>query len=176
MDSEEANRRFMSREPVQGLAFLLNDSVEVTGGLHHGARGSVLALDQLAPEPVYVVGLESGQDVRLLQSQIVGASAAASLADLQRWYSAQCDGDWEHSYGVTIGTLDNPGWSVVIELTDTALADAAFAEIKELEPEREWIFCRVVERRFEGHGGPHMLGRIIRTFLEWASQGPRGAG
>jgi hypothetical protein len=29
---------------------------------------------------------------------------------LQRWYTAQCDGGWEHHYGITIGTLDNPGW------------------------------------------------------------------
>ena len=31
---------------------------------------------------------------------------------LQRWYVAQCDGEWEHAYGVEIGTLDNPGWSI----------------------------------------------------------------
>jgi hypothetical protein len=28
---------------------------------------------------------------------------------LQDWHAGQCDGDWEHSYGVDIGTLDNPG-------------------------------------------------------------------
>ncbi len=45
------------------------------------------------------------------------------LAELQRWYLAQCNDDWEHSYGVTIETLDNPGWSVHIDLADTALSD-----------------------------------------------------
>jgi hypothetical protein len=28
---------------------------------------------------------------------------------LQGWYATQCDGDWEHEYGVSIETLDNPG-------------------------------------------------------------------
>lgn len=31
------------------------------------------------------------------------------LERLERWYAAQCNGDWEHTYGVKIGYLDNPG-------------------------------------------------------------------
>ena len=38
------------------------------------------------------------------------------LGWLERWYQAQCDGDWEHHSGVTIETLDNPGWLVKIDL------------------------------------------------------------
>lgn len=30
---------------------------------------------------------------------------------LQKWYKSQCDGDWEHEYGIKIETVDNPGWS-----------------------------------------------------------------
>jgi hypothetical protein len=26
---------------------------------------------------------------------------------LMRWYLAQCDNDWEHGYGIEIGTLDD---------------------------------------------------------------------
>ena len=44
-----------------------------------------------------------------------------TLARLQRWYASQCDGDWEHHSDVEIGTLDNPGWSVDIDLADAAL-------------------------------------------------------
>lgn len=32
-----------------------------------------------------------------------------SLALLQQWYLQQCNEDWEHSWGVRIATLDNPG-------------------------------------------------------------------
>jgi hypothetical protein len=40
---------------------------------------------------------------------------------LQRWYVAQCDSEWEHGFGVEIGTLDNPGWCIRIDLNHTAL-------------------------------------------------------
>ncbi|WP_203237204.1 Imm53 family immunity protein [Streptomyces gilvosporeus] len=34
------------------------------------------------------------------------------LSSLTAWYTSQCDGGWEHEYGIRIETLDNPGWSV----------------------------------------------------------------
>ena len=40
------------------------------------------------------------------------------LNRIQDWYKINCDGDWEHSYGYKIETLDNHGWSVIIDLKD----------------------------------------------------------
>jgi hypothetical protein len=94
------------------------------------------------------------------------------LAELQRWYDAQCDGDWEHEFGVRIATLDNPGWSVDIDLEGTPLETRPFAEIKDMSAERDWYICRVTEGKFRGDGGPLMLGRILRAFLDWAHQEP----
>jgi hypothetical protein len=34
------------------------------------------------------------------------------LPRLSRWYAAHCSGEWEHQYGVSIQTIDNPGWLV----------------------------------------------------------------
>jgi len=50
------------------------------------------------------------------------------LVQLPQRYRGQCDGDWEHSYGVKIETLDNPGWLVTIDLTDTTLGGVAAEE------------------------------------------------
>ena len=36
------------------------------------------------------------------------------LSMVNEWFKSQCNGDWEHDYGITIQTLDNPGWSVDI--------------------------------------------------------------
>ena len=36
---------------------------------------------------------------------------------IEKWYKGNCNGDWEHSYGITIETLDNPGWDFTIDLT-----------------------------------------------------------
>lgn len=37
---------------------------------------------------------------------------------LENWYSSNCDGDWEHGYGIRIETLDNPVWAVRINLEE----------------------------------------------------------
>ena len=41
---------------------------------------------------------------------------------LQQWYQKNCDGEWEHLYGIEIETLDNPGWHVKIDLEETSSA------------------------------------------------------
>ena len=38
---------------------------------------------------------------------------------VEDWYQSNCNGDWEHQYGITIETTDNPGWSVKIDLKNT---------------------------------------------------------
>ena len=46
---------------------------------------------------------------------------------LQSWYENNCDGDWEHLFGVTIETWNNSGWKVKVDLEDTYLEDKNFA-------------------------------------------------
>lgn len=94
---------------------------------------------------------------------------ASTLHALQAWYAAQCDGEWEHAFGVVIETLDNPGWRVGIDLTGTPLAGRPFVGISRREPDPDWIHCEVRDRRFEGAGAPHMLEEILQRFLTWAS-------
>jgi Immunity protein 53 len=90
------------------------------------------------------------------------------LRELQEWYESQCDDDWEHQFGVSIGTLDNPGWTVTIDLTGTDLAGATFETIEDLPPDRDWIKCWVADAKFNGVGGPQKLEEILTTFLQWA--------
>ena len=97
------------------------------------------------------------------------------LRRLQEWYASQCDGDWEHEYGIQIETLDNPGWSVEIDLAETELEGVEYAAVKDLAPEREWVHTRVEGAKFQGDGGPPMLAVILRHFLEWAATIRRAA-
>lgn len=92
-----------------------------------------------------------------------------TLQELQQWYRLQCDGDWEHHYGVKVDTLDNPGWSVTVDLSGTELAGRPFAEVRRLEHETDWIHCQVRDGKFEGRGGPLMLDEILRVFLGWSA-------
>ena len=39
---------------------------------------------------------------------------------LEEWYNGNCDGDWQHEYGIKIETVDNPG-SIKIALSYTPI-------------------------------------------------------
>ena len=97
------------------------------------------------------------------------------LTAIQDWYLEQCNGDWEHQSGVHIETLDNPGWTVRIDLADTVLEGATFPPIKDFAPDRDWIKCWVEGTEFHGVGGPLMLRPILRHFLQWAHSASRTA-
>jgi len=98
------------------------------------------------------------------------------LKALQNWYLSQCNDSWEHRYGVKIDTLDNPGWSLKVDLTGTDLENQPFSIMKygvdkDSHPESDnWISCKVEENRFMGFGGPQKLEEIIQVFLTWASE------
>jgi hypothetical protein len=96
------------------------------------------------------------------------------LSWLQQWYSAHCDGIWEHGAGITIETIDNPGWSVKICLEGTEMESILFEPVKTEISETDWTQCRMAERekresyrRFEGHGGASNLSDIIHVFRTW---------
>lgn len=91
-----------------------------------------------------------------------------TLARIQTWYLNQCDGDWEHGYGLQISTLDNPGWRVKITLECTPLRSKTFEPVTRGMDTDQWIHCEVKKGEFQGNGGPEMLGEILKVFLDWA--------
>jgi hypothetical protein len=96
-------------------------------------------------------------------------TAADPLRCLQEWYSSHCDGGWEHQYGVSIDTLDNPGWKFVVQLEGTELIDRGFDKIDVVGKEKnDWYLCQVRDRNFEGFCGPRQLNEVIAVFLNWA--------
>lgn len=98
---------------------------------------------------------------------------------LTAWYLAQCDNDWEHSYGVKIDTLDNPGWSITIDLTDTSLHHKVFEHAEKGEPNGDldgwrrtgsWWAASVQGGAFRVSCGPLDLSAAINVFRQWAEQ------
>ena len=87
---------------------------------------------------------------------------------LMAWYRSQCNGTWEHAYGVTIETLDNPGWMVTIDLTDTALQNAPMQAISQERSETDWMSCKVDHGRFRAAGDAHKLPALLQAFQDWA--------
>ena len=89
-------------------------------------------------------------------------STTTALQRFQQWYKAQCNGEWEHSCGVGIATLDNPGWSLEIDLADTPLQHKMFTEVKrDYEQATEWITC-------------FLRGKVSRSV--WPGEARRDAG
>jgi hypothetical protein len=90
-------------------------------------------------------------------------------------YSEQCNDLWEHQYGITIETLDNPGWKIRIDLTGTAMAGVTMKEIGQLaginhdgvQGKQDWLQCRVEGNCFIGAGGPFSLPSICDAFRAW---------
>lgn len=91
------------------------------------------------------------------------------LDAIQEWYAACCDGEWEHTYGVRIETLDNPGWTVDIDLAGTPLERKPFSLLNLKRTETDWLNCQIISGNFKGRGGPKNLGEILRIFRDWAT-------
>jgi len=88
--------------------------------------------------------------------------------DLHKWFASNCDGEWEHDFGIKIETMSDPGWLVVIDLEETNLEGKGFTPIKEGSSEASWIDCRVEESKFRGMGDATKLEEILRVFIDWA--------
>ena len=88
-----------------------------------------------------------------------------TLTRLQNWYLTNCDGDWEHSYGISINTLDNPGWTIKIDLSDTCLQDLHYD--KHIDNGTfDWLFIKVADKVLEASGDPTKLTTILTIFLD----------
>ena len=88
-----------------------------------------------------------------------------TMQDLQKWYLAQCNGHWEHAYGIKIETLDNPGWAVTIDLAETRWVDVVCERRLKDRGEGDWVRVEMVASQFVGHGGPTNLEDICSEFL-----------
>ena len=90
---------------------------------------------------------------------------------LMEWYASQCDGDWEHSYGIELGTLDNPGWNLTIDLEYTHLEACPFTKVEyHLMSDVSWWRCEVKDKKFLALCGPKDLMSILAIFRVWSGK------
>jgi hypothetical protein len=84
------------------------------------------------------------------------------------WFKKHCDGDWEHTYGIKIGTLDNPGWRISISLQETELENKPFQKLKIERSENDWIHCFIENNCFEIACGIMNFEEGLKIFHQWA--------
>ena len=90
-----------------------------------------------------------------------------TLSKLEGWYMAQCNGEWEHSYGVKIETLDNPGWRIRIDLSETKKQGSELKRTSVERDENDWLECWTEDNRFNLACGPLNLSEAVDFFVQW---------
>ena len=105
--------------------------------------------------------------VRALASPVVSNSENV-LDWLQNWYAAQCNEDWEHEWGVKIATLDNPGWTVTIDLEETDLEHHEYPRQDVNRSPHDWVWAWTSEKTFHARCGPGNLTEALALFRSWA--------
>jgi hypothetical protein len=61
---------FLAQELLPGVAFRHNEFVKVISGENIGSAGSLVSVEALGDDPIFLLELESGSDVRVRQSEI----------------------------------------------------------------------------------------------------------
>ena len=89
------------------------------------------------------------------------------LSLLEEWYAARCNGDWEHSWGVKIETLDNPGWTISINLNGTKADGRNLERLKIDRAETDWIHYWVEKKSFQIRCGALNLTEAVQIFIAW---------
>ena len=88
------------------------------------------------------------------------------LSFLENWYRQQCKGDWEQQWGVKIGTLDHPGWTIAISLNETRAEGRIVQRVRIERTEDDWINYWVQKKTFHGWCGPLNLSETIKIFVD----------
>jgi hypothetical protein len=108
---------------------------------------------QLAGESTKRRGLFDKMEMNLLQG-------------LTTWYQSHCDGLWEHGYGVTIKTLDNPGWHVKID----GKSGRKDITVKIDNDDDDWLFITAGAETFRADGDPSRLEEMLERALKWVEE------
>lgn len=104
---------------------------------------------------------------------------SVDLSKLMDWCSAHWDEDLQHDLGVSIGTLDNPGWILKVKLVGTNLSDVEMPELWEGSDDPSypdaspWISCRIQDREFVGASDLTQLPRLISVFNALIDSAPK---
>ena len=90
-----------------------------------------------------------------------------TIERLQDWYKLNCNGEWEHSYGYSISTLDNPGWTIKIDLAGTCLEKLDYKrEFQNSENKHDWFIFKTNNKVLDIACGPDNLNQVLKIFFD----------
>ncbi len=87
----------------------------------------------------------------------------------QNWCKIHDEKEWKHAaMKIQIATLDNPGWSLKMDLEKTELENQKFQKIEINRSDDDWMFCAVKDNKFEVACSPTNLLETFHVFRNWA--------
>jgi hypothetical protein len=89
---------------------------------------------------------------------------------LQNWYLSRCDGDWEHENSIKIHTVDNPGWSIKIDIDENDIKNAIPWKLFENSP-NDWFGYKIENSYFKAAGDATKLEFLLQLFKDFIEQG-----
>jgi Immunity protein 53 len=91
---------------------------------------------------------------------------------LQNFLHRRSNGEWEHTYGIDISSIDNPGWRVKIDLGSLDQEKPLYERTEIERSEGDWIHCWVDSdtASFHGAGGVGNLVEIIDAFRAFVGE------
>lgn len=92
---------------------------------------------------------------------------------LTKWVASHCNGEWEHEYGVTLESVDNPGWMLRIDLDGTGINPSHFKPVAIQRSETDWIEAKIENGAFIGGASLSNLPELLRLFRNFIS--PQGS-
>jgi hypothetical protein len=96
--------------------------------------------------------------------------AGEVLDVLRTWYASQCNGEWEQEYGVTIGTLEDSGWQLRVDLVGTPLSGAELPRDLTVRGKRDWVEVWSDGFTFNASGGVDNLAELLAAFAGFAER------
>ncbi|MEJ6791253.1 MAG: immunity 53 family protein [Lacinutrix sp.] len=85
---------------------------------------------------------------------------------IQNWFKNNCDGDWEHGNGIQITTIDNPGWDVEIDISNTSLTNIEIPWILNENSKQDWYAVKIENQVFNASGDFGKLTFLLGLFKE----------
>ncbi|SFR51865.1 immunity 53 family protein [Maribacter stanieri] len=85
---------------------------------------------------------------------------------IQDWFKENCDGDWEHGEVIQITTIDNPGWEVEIDISNTSIATMELDWILNETSKQDWYGVKIADQKFTAAGDIGKLKFLLGLFKE----------
>lgn len=85
---------------------------------------------------------------------------------IQNWFKQNCDGNWEHGEAIQINTLDNPGWEVEIDISNTSIANLDIKRILNETSPQDWYGVKIENQKFNAVGDSGKLKFLLGLFKE----------